>query len=60
MVKYLDASRYDQLFALVGDGRRRFIPFSEVEGTCGLRLGGPKYARFEIESGLPIRPPPHR
>jgi PD-(D/E)XK nuclease superfamily protein len=60
MVKYLDPSRYDQLFVLVGDGRRWFIPSSEVEATCGLRLGGPKYERFEIESGLPIRQPSHR
>jgi hypothetical protein len=57
MVKYLDPSRYDRLFALVGDGRRWFIPSSEVEGRCGLRLGGPKYERFEIERGRALRPP---
>jgi hypothetical protein len=60
MVKYLDPTTYDRLFVLVGDGRRWFIPASEVEGTCGIRLGGPKYERFEIESGVPLRPPTPR
>jgi hypothetical protein len=57
LVKYLDPSRYDRLFVLVGDGRRWFIPAAEVGGTCGVRLGGPKYERFEIEPGEAIRPP---
>jgi hypothetical protein len=57
MVKHLDPSRYDHLFVLVGDGRRWLIPSSEVDGGCGLRLGGPKYERFEIEPGRPLRPP---
>jgi len=57
LVKYLDPAHYDRLFVLVGDGRRWFIPASEVEGTCGLRLGGPKYEQFEIEPGLPLRQP---
>jgi PD-(D/E)XK endonuclease len=57
LVKQLDPSRYDRLFVLVGDGRRWFIPSNEVEGTCGVRLGGPKYERFEIEPGLPLRMP---
>jgi hypothetical protein len=60
VVKHLDPSRYDRLFVLVGDGRRWLIPSSEVAATCGLLLGGPKYERFEIEPGLPIRPPAHR
>ncbi len=60
LVKHLDPSRYDRLFVLVGDGRRWFIPSSEVEGTCGVRLGGPKYERFEIEPGLPLRQRRHR
>jgi hypothetical protein len=54
LVKYLDPSRYDYLFVLVGDGRRWLIPAGEVEATSGLRLGGPKYARFEIEAGRPL------
>jgi hypothetical protein len=60
VVKYLDPSRYDHLFVLVADGRRWLIPAAAVEGRAGLRLGGPKYERFEIEAGLPIRPPAHR
>jgi hypothetical protein len=56
VVKYLDSSRYDYLFVLVADGRRWFIPASEVGARSGLRLGGPKYERFEIDRGQPIRP----
>ncbi len=56
MVKYLDPSRYDYLFVLVADGRQWFIPAGEVGGTAGVRLGGPKYAEYEIEPGQPIRP----
>jgi hypothetical protein len=59
-VKYLDPSRYDYLFVLVGDGRRWFIPSGDVAATSGLRLGGPKYARFEIEAGAPLRPASRR
>ncbi len=55
MVKRLEASRYDYLFVLVGDGRRWFIPADVVEGGCGIRLGGPKYAGYEIEPGQPLR-----
>ena len=55
LVKRLDASRYDYLFALVGDGRRWFIPSKRVAGASHLRLGGPKYATFEIERGDPIQ-----
>ena len=55
LVKYLDPARYDRLFVLVGDGRRWFIPAAEVGATSGLRLGGPKYARFEIDAGQPLR-----
>jgi hypothetical protein len=60
LVKYLDPSQYDHLFVLVGDGRRWLIPSSEVNATCGLLLGGPKYERFQIEPGLPLRSPPPR
>jgi len=55
LVKRLDGSRFDCLFVLVGDGRQWFIPSASVEGGSGLRLGGPKYAVFEVESGDPIR-----
>jgi hypothetical protein len=61
-VKYLDPESYDGLFVLVGDGRQWFIPAADVDATSGLRLGGPKYERFEIEPGPPIHssgPPLH-
>jgi len=54
LVKKLDPARFDYLFALVGDGRRWFIPAERVEGGRGLLLGGPKYAAFEVERGDPI------
>ena len=50
----LDRDRFDYLFVLVGDGRRWFIPAGRVDGGSGLRLGGPKYAEFEVERGDPI------
>jgi hypothetical protein len=54
LVKRLDASRFDYLFVLVGDGRRWFIPAVKVGGDTGLRVGGPKYAEFEVDQGDPI------
>ena len=54
LVKRLDSSRCDYLFVLVGDGRQWFIPIEHVGGGNGLLLGGPKYARFEVEPGRPI------
>jgi hypothetical protein len=54
LVKRLDASRYDYLFVLVGDGRRWFIPAAEVGGGGCIRLGGPRYAAYEIEPDLPL------
>lgn len=56
VIKYLDSSRCDYLFVLVGDGRRWFIPADSLECHSGLTLGGPKYSAFEIESGRPILP----
>lgn len=47
--KRLDPARYDYLFVLVADGRRWFIPASSVGGCTCLRLGGPKYAEFEVD-----------
>jgi hypothetical protein len=55
VVKRLDPTNYDYLFVLVGDGRRWFIPAADVQGACGLRLGGPKYAEYEIDRGEPLR-----
>ena len=54
-VKLLDPASYDQLFVLVADGRRWLIPSGAVGGGAGIRLGGPKYSEYEIESGRPIR-----
>ena len=54
LVKKHDPARCDYLFVLVGDGRRWFIPSELVEGGRGIRLGGPKYAQFEVEAGDPI------
>jgi hypothetical protein len=54
-VKRLDPARHGYLFVPVGDGRRWLIPSGDVEGGTGLMLGGPKYARFEIEPGTPLQ-----
>ena len=52
--KKFDSTRVDYLFALVGDGRRWFIPASEVEAARAVKLGGVKYSEFEVESGTPF------
>jgi hypothetical protein len=62
VVKLLDSSRCDSVFAHVGDGRRWYIPASALGGRSEILLGGPKYAEFEVESGEPLagrstRPP---
>jgi len=54
IVKRLDPARIDRLFVVAGDGRRWFIPSSELGGRCGIRLGGPKYAAFEVDRGRPL------
>ncbi len=54
VVKLLDASRCDYLFVHVGDGRRWFIPATEIGGGSGILIGGPKYALYEIEPGRPL------
>jgi len=53
-VKSFSEHRCDRLLVLVGDGRRWFIPADRVDGGCGLRLGGPKYADFEVDPGRPL------
>ena len=55
LVKYLDPSRCDYVFRLVGDGRRWLIPTSKLECCSQLTLGGPKYAEFEVEPGVPFQ-----
>ena len=54
IAKYLDATRCDFLFVLVGDGRRWLIPASELGGRTAVRLGGPKYAEYEVDPGRPF------
>jgi hypothetical protein len=54
LTKRLDPENCDYLFVLVKDGRRWFIPSTDFGGGRGLRLGGPKYAMFEVEKGGPI------
>ena len=57
IVKRMDASRCDYLFAHAGDGRRWYIPSSALDGRTALILGGPKYSEYEIDLGaqLPAR-----
>jgi hypothetical protein len=54
VVKRFSADRCDWLFVLVGDGRRWFIPATEVGGATGIVGGGPKYAAYEVEPGRPL------
>jgi hypothetical protein len=54
MVKHLDPTCYDQLFVVVGDGWRWMIPSAEVGGGAAIRLGGPKYERYELDPGPPL------
>src|SRR5690242_13965627 len=49
LTKRFDPALVDYLFALVGDGRRWFIPASVIEGARQVTLGGAKYSEFEIE-----------
>jgi hypothetical protein len=54
VVKRFDPSRYDALFVLSGDGRRWFVPATDIGGASSINLGGPKYAAFEVAPGRPI------
>jgi hypothetical protein len=54
VAKLFDPTKVDALFVLVEDGRRWLIPVTAIEGRRALRLGGPKYSEFEIESGRAI------
>jgi Holliday junction resolvase-like predicted endonuclease len=54
LVKHFSADRCDWLFVLVADGRRWFIPAREVGGGCGIIVGGPKYAAYDVEPGQPL------
>src|SRR4051794_37966890 len=54
VVKLLDSSRCDYVFAHVADGRRWFIPAKALGGGSAILLGGPKYEEYEIDAGLPL------
>ncbi len=54
VVKHFSSSRCDSLFVAVADGRRWFIPADAVGGGSGIRVGGPKYAGYEVEPGRPL------
>jgi PD-(D/E)XK endonuclease len=54
LVKRIDPSRCDYLFAHVGDGRRWYIPTSALEGGTAITLGGPKYSDYEVAQGAPL------
>ena len=53
-VKYFDPLRVDYLFVLVADGRRWFIPSELLDCASTLKLGGPKYADYELSRGQPL------
>ena len=54
LVKRLDPSRCDLVFAHVGDGRRWYIPSVVIDGGRAVLLGGPKYSEYEVEPGSPL------
>jgi hypothetical protein len=54
LTKKFDPNRVDFVFALVGNGRRWFIPASSLDVERRINLGGPKYSEFEIDPGIPI------
>jgi hypothetical protein len=55
IVKRFESSRCDYLFVHAGDGRRWFIPAEAVGGGNAIRVGGPRYAEFEVERGEPLQ-----
>jgi hypothetical protein len=57
LVKRLEPTRYDYLFVVVADWRCWFLPSSVVEARSGLRLGGPKYAAYEVDRTEPGQRP---
>lgn len=54
VVKEFDLSRADYVFAVIGDGRRWFIPSGEIEGKHGITLGGTKYSEFQVGRSDPL------
>ena len=54
VVKKFHAARFDFLFVLVEDGRRWFIPSTEIEGRHSICVGGEKYSEFQVGRSNPI------
>jgi hypothetical protein len=54
LVKEFDSTRFDFLFVLVQDGRRWFIPSSEIEGKHSICVGGDKYSEFKVGRAEPL------
>jgi PD-(D/E)XK endonuclease len=54
VVKKFNPCRFDFLFALVADGRRWFIPSTEIGGAHQIVLGGEKYSEFEVGRAEPL------
>jgi hypothetical protein len=54
LVKRFDPASCDYLFAVVGDGRRWCIPSDALIGKTSVLLGGPRYAEYEVEAGMPL------
>ena len=54
VVKRWSASRCDELFAVVADGRRWRIPAGAVLGATAISLGGRRYAEYEVQPGPPL------
>jgi PD-(D/E)XK endonuclease len=57
LVKRFDSAQCDYLFAVVADGRRWCIPSAALDGGTSVALGGPKYARYEVERGRALPTP---
>ena len=57
VVKKFDPARVDSLFVLVEDGRRWFIPSSEIGASHQISLGGEKYSEFQVGRGDPLDRP---
>jgi hypothetical protein len=54
VVKRLEPTRYDYLFIVVADWRCWFIPSTEMDAQSCIRVGGPKYAKFEVDPPQPF------
>ncbi len=52
--KRLDPTNVDYVFVVVCDGRRWIIPTRSLETRTTLRLGGSKYAEYEISRGIAL------